>query len=103
MADWNSQTGIPIQVISGYRTYAEQRVLGESGRPAADPAVSTHTVCPSQGADLRISGIVSNQAKEQFGRIVALNGLRWGGGSPLERNTNIPIDWNHVDLGARHA
>jgi len=35
-----------------------------------------------------------------WGRIVRMQGLRWGGGGPREEN-GMPIDWPHVDLGPR--
>jgi len=99
--DWLLQTGIPIEVLSGFRTDAEQIFLARAGRPAASVQVSTHTVCPATGTDVRISGIVTVDMKARFGTIAIQNGLRWGGGGPVDPITGIPLDWNHVDLGPR--
>lgn len=38
--------------------------------------------------------------KAIWGRIVTLNGLRWGGGGLVD-DGGIPIDWQHVDRGPR--
>lgn len=99
--DWEQQTRIGIQIISGFRTVAEQIELGRQGRPAADPSRSTHTTCPATGIDFRINGFVTTLMKARFGTIAVMNGLRWGGGSPVDPSTGIPSDWNHVDLGPR--
>jgi len=87
-------------VLSGFRTVKEQNELIRRGRPAANPLVSTHTTCPATGVDFRINGFVTRLMKARFGRIVVLNGLRWGGGSPND-DVGIPSDWNHADLGPR--
>ena len=99
-ADWERETRIPIRIISGFRSDAEQIELGRKGRPTAPVSRSTHTVCPAQGADIRISGFVTRLMKARFGRIAVMNGLRWGGGSPVD-DVGIPSDWNHLDLGPR--
>jgi len=38
--------------------------------------------------------------KHVWGRILFMNGLRWGGGSDLDDDF-IPLDWPHVDRGPR--
>lgn len=101
MEEWETQTMIGIRVISGYRTEKQQDDLRRRGRPTAPPGTSTHTTCPSTGADIRITGFVTNKMKWRFGTIVRMNGLRWGGGSRPNPETLIPEDWNHVDLGPR--
>lgn len=98
--DWFTETRIGISMLSGYRTEKEQLDLAQKGRPAVDPKISTHTACPATGADVRINGFVTRTMKAIFGRIVVLNGLRWGGGSAVD-DIGIPLDWNHVDLGPR--
>ena len=90
--------GIPV-IISGYRTVDEQEALRASGRPTAPPGRSTHTVCPATGADLWLSSASESQgAKLAFVTTFESVGLRVGGGSPLDPS-NLPTDWNHVDLG----
>lgn len=91
-----------LSIISGFRTREHQIALGESGRPAADPDVSTHCSCPATGADLRINGLSPGPyEKALFGEAATRVGLRWGGGSPAPEG--IPTDWNHVDLGPRSS
>jgi len=101
MAVWELETRIPVAIISGHRTRAEQEQLRVEGRPAAPFELSTHTTCPSQGADIRINGFVTDAMKARWGRIVTEQGCRWGGGSAVDPTTGIPSDWNHVDLGPR--
>lgn len=91
----------PITIISGFRTAEEQLELGRAGRPAAPVEVSTHTSCPATGADLMPTIAVTNVVKARLGAEAVLVGLRWGGGSPVDPETGIPSDWNHVDLGPR--
>ena len=90
-------------IISGYRTPEEQEALRRNpqGRPVAPDALSTHLTCPATGADLMLSIAVTDVVKAQFGVQVRLTGLRWGGGSAVDPQTGIPVDWNHVDLGPR--
>ena len=40
--------------------------------------------------------------KAIWGRIAVMNGLRWGGGGPVDEG-GIPLDWGHVDRGPRTA
>lgn len=110
MADFfRAITGHSIEMISGYRSCAQQEALGRAGRPAAPCDVSTHTACPATGGDFRLPGLSDTDfLKMQFGSAALRAGLRWGGGSP-ERDVvvlgrvigRIPSDWNHLDLGRR--
>lgn len=92
----------PISIISGYRTPEAQRLLEKEGK-GAPVDVSTHTSCPATGADLWPGVEPNNQVKIVFGSQVRVAGMRWGGGSPVDPDTGIPSDWNHVDLGPRHS
>ncbi len=92
----------PVYIISGFRTARRQReLLGEPDSQATSVDRSTHCSCPATGADLRLGIAVTNNIKAQFGREVRIARLRWGGGSPVDPETGIPSDWNHVDLGRR--
>jgi uncharacterized protein YcbK (DUF882 family) len=91
----------PVWVISGYRTFREQKALGRMGRPTAPVGVSTHTTCPATGADISLGTLPSMERKKLWGSLVQLEGLRWGGGSSLDDN-GIPSDWQHIDLGPRN-
>lgn len=91
----------PLAIISGFRTDEQQRRLGASGRPTAPVDVSTHTECPASGADLWPTVAATSEVKATMGLRIVENGLRWGGGSPVDPQNLIPSDWNHVDLGAR--
>lgn len=93
-------TGRELAVISGYRTPAAQQRLEDQGRPTAPVELSTHTICPARGADLRMEGFAAPVLKQKFGEAAILAGLRWGGGSSIDSG-GIPSDWNHVDLGPR--
>jgi len=90
-----------LWIISGYRTPEYQLELKRQGRPAADPEVSNHCACPSRAADLWPTVAVTDVVKARFGEAATVCGLRWGGGSPVDPDTGIPSDWNHVDLGPR--
>jgi len=96
-----SRLEFPITIISGLRTVAEQNALRAQGRPAAANNVSTHLACPATGADLWPSIAVTSVVKARLGAEAVFSGLRWGGGSPVDPETGIPDDWNHVDLGPR--
>ena len=91
----------PIQIISGYRSPEKQRALGREGRPVALVSKSTHTSCPATGADLWPGIAKTRVVQATFGEAAVRAGLRWGGGSPVDPQTGIPSDWNHVDLGPR--
>jgi len=97
---WQS-TGRTADVISGYRTIEKQLRLARAGRPAVDPRLSTHTSCPSTGADFRVSGLLSTTIKRSFANAARTAGLRVGGGSSIDPRTGIHSDWNHLDLGRR--
>lgn len=96
-----SKLPFPISIISGYRSPEEQAALTAQGRPTAPLGRSTHTSCPSTGADLRVGLAVTRTIQARFGLAAVESGLRWGGGSPVDPQTGIPSDWNHVDLGPR--
>jgi len=91
-----------VSIISGYRSPEKQRQLEAAGRPAADPALSTHLSCPAGGADVRLDVHPTANVKAEFGRLAIAAGLRWGGGGPVDQD-GIPVDWNHVDLGPRRT
>jgi hypothetical protein len=97
---FEAETGRKVWIISGYRTPAEQRDLKRQGRPAAAVDLSNHTSCPATAVDVSLGFVPTNVLKATWGRIVVENGLRWGGGSPVD-DVGIPSDWNHVDLGPR--
>ncbi len=94
-----------LQIYSGARTVASQNALRAAGRPTADNDKSTHLSCPATGADVRFTLGAANlepQSKAQFGFAARMAGLRWGGSdSPVLDALNIPVDWNHLDLGRR--
>lgn len=91
-----------LRIISGYRTPEQQAQLRQEGRPAADDDKSTHLSCPATGADLDFLGLhPTDTLKAQFGMYAQLAGLRVGGGGPVNPDTGVPLDWNHVDLGPR--
>jgi hypothetical protein len=89
-----------LQIISGFRTAEEQQELIEKG-VGAPVEVSTHCSCPATGADLWPTIAITDVVKAIFGANVVSSRLRWGGGSPVDPETGIPSDWNHVDLGPR--
>ena len=91
-----------IQIISGFRTQEHQERLIREGM-GAPVALSTHTTCPATGCDLMPTIAVTRVVKAGFGEAAVSCGLRWGGGSPVDSDTGIPLDWNHVDLGPRTA
>lgn len=90
-----------VWIISGYRTAAEQAALGRAGRPAARDDLSTHRSCPATGVDVSLGAFPERSRIGIWGRIVLLNGLRWGGGGPVVRG--MPTDFGHVDRGPRRG
>jgi len=95
-------TGHDVEQISGYRTCRQQEALGARGRPAAPCDVSTHTSCPATGGDFRLPGLSDTRVlKSLFASSAIQAGLRVGGGSPIDPETNLHTDWNHLDLGRR--
>ena len=99
-SDFVSETGRDVWIISGFRTLAQQEALRRAGRPTALDAASTHRSCPATGVDISLGTFPSRDLIETWGRIVRLNGLRWGGGSKLD-DFGVPEDWQHVDRGPR--
>lgn len=100
---FTAETGREVWIISGYRSPEKQRQLKEAGRPAAGVDVSNHTSCPATAVDVRIGFGPTNAMKAILGRVMVMQGLRWGGGSPVDPKTGIPADWNHFDAGTRVA
>ena len=98
--EYFEETRLPVTLISGWRSRQEQRRLGRAGRPAAPDDVSTHRSCPATGVDVSLGIAPTRVQKAIWGRIVTLNGLRWGGGGDVD-DGGIPLDWGHVDRGAR--
>ena len=99
---------IGLSIISGARTFEQQRQLELEGRPAADWHRTTHADrdlngCPrlSTGVDVRPGLAAVPEVKVALGRAATFAGLRWGGGSSVDPQTGIPSDWNHLDLGPR--
>lgn len=93
--------GVRVEIISGYRTRAEQRALSRRGRPTAPDDLSTHRSCPATGLDVALGFLPSGFLKVTWGDKVFRRGLRWGGGGPTEKDSLIPLDWGHVDRGPR--
>ena len=99
---FESETGgRRVSIISGFRTREEQRRLGRLGRPTASDDLSTHRSCPATGVDISLGLNASNFMKITWGNIVLVEGLRWGGGGPVDPDNLIPLDWRHVDRGPR--
>ena len=98
--EYFQETRARPQIISGYRTQAEQNALRRAGRPAAPDSLSTHRSCPATGVDVSLGAFPTRVQKAIWGRIVVMNGLRWGGGGEVDSG-GIPVDWGHVDRGPR--
>jgi len=98
--DYYQETRGAVQIVSGFRTQAEQATLRRRGRPTAPDNLSTHRSCPATGVDIGLGFAPTRVQKAIWGRIVTLNGLRWGGGGPVD-DGGIPLDWQHVDRGPR--
>lgn len=94
------ETGRDVTIISGYRSPEKQRALKMQGRPAAPVDLSNHTSCPATAVDVRIGWAPTRAMKAILGRVMSMEGLRWGGGSKPD-DGGIPSDWNHFDLGPR--
>ncbi len=100
--DFERETGGQrVSIISGWRSREQQRRLGRQGRPTAPDSLSTHRSCPATGVDVSLGFLPPNFMKAAWGNIVLINGLRWGGGGPVDPNNLIPLDWRHVDRGPR--
>lgn len=101
-SDFERETGgRRVYIISGFRTREEQRRLGRQGRPTAPDDLSTHRSCPATGVDISLGLNASNFMKVLWGNHALVNGLRWGGGGPVDPDSLIPLDWRHVDRGPR--
>jgi len=100
--DYEMETRGTVDIISGYRTSEEQARLRRSGRPTANDRVSTHRSCPASGVDISLGIVPTRVQKAIWGRIAVMNGLRWGGGGPVD-DGGIPVDWQHVDVGPRSS
>ena len=98
--DYFEETRGRVWIISGYRTRTEQFDLARRGRPTAPDDVSTHRSCPATGIDVSLGFAPTRVQKAIWGRIVTMNGLRWGGGGAVD-DGGIPLDWGHVDRGPR--
>ncbi len=96
------ETQTRVWIISGWRSRLEQRRLGRSGRPAAPDDLSTHRSCPATGVDISLGVLPSSFLKATWGRVTLIAGLRWGGGGPVDPDSGIPVDWQHVDVGPRN-
>jgi len=97
---YTAETALPVDIISGFRSQAEQTALGRQGRPTARDDLSTHRSCPATGVDVSLGLFPTRVQKATWGRVATLNGLRWGGGGAVDQG-GIPVDWAHVDLGPR--
>lgn len=100
--EFEQETGRQVRIHSGYRTKAEQDALRARGRPAADDSKSTHRSCPATGVDITLGIWPNVTLKAIWARILRMNGLRMGGGSPLGPD-HLPTDWQHVDAGPRRS
>jgi len=93
--------GLPVHIISGWRSAAEQRRLSRQGRPTAPDSLSTHRSCPATGVDISLGLLPTEFQKVTWGNAAVVAGLRWGGGGPVDPQNLIPLDWRHVDRGPR--
>lgn len=91
---------VRVQIISGFRSSADQDRLRAQGRPTAANDRSTHLSCPATGADISLPFGTTRTTISRWGEAVTLCGMRWGGGSAVNE-FGIPSDWRHVDLGPR--
>jgi len=94
------ETRQEVVIVSGYRTFAEQEALRRAGRPTAPDELSTHRSCPSTGVDVTWGFAPVKVQIWIWGRILRMNGLRWGGGGPQDED-GMPVDWQHLDRGPR--
>jgi len=100
--DYFEETRGSVEIVSGFRTNAEQAALKRRGRPTAPDDRSTHRSCPATGVDVSLGFAPTRVQKAIWGRIVTLRGLRWGGGGAVD-DGGIPLDWQHVDQGPRRG
>ena len=99
---YTQETALPVDIVSGFRTARAQERLGAAGRPTAPDEVSTHRSCPATGVDISLGLFPTRVQKAIWGRVVTMNGLRWGGGGGVD-DGGIPVDWQHVDRGPRRG
>jgi len=102
-ADFFTETGRRVWIISGWRSRAQQNALSRAGRPTAADDRSTHRSCPATGVDISLGPVPSGFLKATWGRFTLIHGLRWGGGGGVDPDSGIPLDWQHVDTGPRQA
>ena len=100
--DFWQETRTRVRIVSGHRTRSEQKNLRRRGRPTAPDELSTHRTCPATGVDVSLGFAPTRIQKAIWGRIVTMQGLRWGGGGPVD-DGGIPLDWQHVDRGPRRS
>ena len=98
--EYTRETGLPVDIVSGWRSARDQKRLEREGRPTAPDELSTHRSCPATGVDISLGLFPVVAQKWIWGRIVTMNGLRWGGGGPRDED-GMPVDWQHVDRGPR--
>ena len=98
--EYTQETALPVDIVSGWRSARDQKRLEREGRPTAPDELSPHRSCPATGVDLSLGFLPTRVQKAIWGRIVTMNGLRWGGGGPVD-DGGIPVDWQHVDRGPR--
>jgi len=99
--DFFTETGRQVWIISGWRSREQQKRLSRKGRPTAPDDLSTHRSCPATGIDISLGTLPSGFLKATWGRLTLVHGLRWGGGGPVDPDSFIPLDWQHVDVGPR--
>jgi len=99
--EFRFNTSRDVFIISGWRSARQQARLGRQGRPTAPDELSTHRTCLATGIDIDLGFLVPRVVIATWGTLAVLQGLRWGGGSPVDPETLLPTDWPHVDLGPR--
>ena len=100
--DYTRETALPVHIVSGWRSAKKQERLATQGRPTAPDELSTHRSCPATGVDISLGLFSTRVQRAIWGRIVTMNGLRWGGGGAVD-DGGIPFDWQHVDRGPRRG
>lgn len=100
--DFERETNIRLDIISGFRDAEKQAELIEMGT-GAPVNLSNHTLCPAHAVDVWPATLPTAMVKATLGRIVVFNGLRWGGCNPgtpgCFDESGIAKDWNHIDDG----
>ena len=103
LLETRAQIGREPRVISGYRSRRQQDDLRRRGRPAAPDHFSNHRIFPAGAVDVSLGALPTRPMKWTFGMSALSWGLRWGGGSPIDPETGLPTDWQHLDRGPRPA